>query len=168
MLQSLTKGESASELATDTAEETLEALAKQKEELSRTLDSLLNAEDVDCIRAMYSKLGTDINTALKAADAVSEMYDKVRTLRQQIDSGRQEQLTAQRRIATEMENLTRTSMRIVEELEYIKSEREKIRFRAATEFHPVPLPELLTVPGRDSNAAWRSLYDKGTIGQVYN
>jgi hypothetical protein len=155
-------------LTTSKADEKLQALVKQKEELSRGLNSLLNTEDVDSIGAMYTKLATDINTALTAVDAVSEMYDKVRSLRKQIDSGRQEQITAQRRIANEMENLNRTSMRIVEELEYIKSEREKIRFRAATEFHPVPLPELLTVRGGDCNAAWRSLYDKGTVGQVYN
>jgi chromosome segregation ATPase len=155
-------------LTTSKADEKLQALVKQKEELSRGLNSLLNTEDVDSIGAMYTKLATDINTALTAVDAVSEMYDKVRSLRKQIDSGRQEQITAQRRIANEMENLNRTSMRIVEELEYIKSEREKIRFRAATEFHPVPLPELLTVRGGDCNTAWRSLYDKGTVGQVYN
>ena len=143
-------------------------LRAQAGNLAHDLDKLSSADRLKMLEEMSQHIQSIWEETRKSIDDVVLSYNGLNAMRELLRKAASEESHAKFRVSTEMSALSAASLRITEELSFIQSEREKLRFKAAHEFQPLPLPELLDYDSGFSNTSWKDLYNKASYENLYN
>lgn len=132
------------------------------------LNKLSSADRLQMLEEMSQHIQSIWEETKKSIDDVVVSYNGLKAMRELLRKAASEEAHAKFRVSTEMSGLSAASLRITEELSFIQSEREKLRFKSAHEFQPLPLPELLDYDSGFSNTSWKDLYNKASYENLYN
>ena len=113
------------------------------------------------VRDSFDDLRAHCNSILSA-------YEEIVGMRLILQKGISEEMSVRFRISTELDSLQATSSRISSELEYIKIERDKLRYKAAIDFHVLPFMDLIDPSQGGENPSWARLKQKGLSMPMYN
>lgn len=146
----------------------IESMSKQRFQIIEQIRSITSQVQLAPISAMAKDLESVLKSLVVTMCQLSKMYEDVTRMGELLQRAREDEIHAQIRISTEMQNLMALSVRMTEELGYIQGEREKLKFRAANDFQPVPFPELLHIDDQKVNASWQEIFNRASYGSVYN
>jgi hypothetical protein len=124
--------------------------------VSEIMDPKLFAEL--SVRATHVRHSFDLLRA--HCNSVSSAYEELVGMRLILQKGISEEKSVRFRIYTELDSLQATSSQISADLEYIQVERDKLRYKAANDFHHLPLMDLVHSSQGGENPSWARLYGK--------
>jgi hypothetical protein len=146
----------------------IESIRKNKSQLIAQIRSITAEDQLSLIATMAADLQSVLESIAGKMCQLSETYEEVSRMGELLRKSRVDDAEAQTRISNEMDNLKVLSVRITEELAYIQSEREKLKFREANDFHPLPFPEILRIDDQKVNESWQEMFNRASFGSVYN
>lgn len=146
----------------------IESIRKNKSQLIAQIRSITEQDQFSTIAKMAADLQSVLESIAGKMCQLSEKYEEVTRMGELLHKSREADAQAQIRISNEMDNVKVLSVRITEELAYIQSEREKLKFREANDFHPLPFPEILRIDDQKVNESWKEMFNRASFGSVYN